>query len=248
MQLITWNMQGATDSAKLSKWPLVRKLVRDFGAVVCLQECGAIPDTAKDLKLPWGIAHVRTVLYPSQRDASRAREKPIFITHYAWDAAGNRTNLAIATPVQPSSVKALPEISNTIWRPALGVEIGATRRATWYFCIHAISPGGKDAIDLLRTVPESTTLFNPKTGSKTLQPWVVAGDFNREPDSLKSQMASKKIAGSICRANGNTHNAKQQPPSKMLDYAITSRPNSHVGEVQRNMADTSDHFPVLFNL
>src|SRR5262249_14940349 len=150
---------------------------------ICLQECGGAPPSGSLLfSVPAGAATPVSV-YQWGGTASRPLA---WIAFYPWDAAGNRVNLAVLTRTQPAPadvVLAWP-VAGPVWRPILGLRTAAVV----VFCCHAISPGGADAPGLLAAAQVAAAGV----------PWVVAGDFNREPNGFAP-------AGNVvCPPNGPT--------------------------------------------
>lgn len=144
-----------------------------------------------------------------------------YITFYWF---GQRVNLAVVSNTAPTNACLVSPTAGPTQRPALGATIvGLT-----VFSSHAISPGGPDAPGLLNAV--QTTMRT------TSSPWVVAGDFNREPP----------INGYYCQApNTNTYSVTD--PRLMLDWCVTSWNADVTGSVQRAV-HFSDHYPVLYDL
>src|SRR5262249_49689686 len=94
------------------------------------------------------------------------------------------------------------------------------------FCCHAISPGGADAPGLLAAAQVAAAGV----------PWVVAGDFNREPNGFAP-------AGNVvCPPNGPTFSTTN--PTSRYDYAIHGG-GAVVTGVRLSLV-MSDHMPVAF--
>ena len=84
--LITWNMQGANWTSDM-KWRTgVLNLFNNGADVVCLQECGPIPQSAV---LIWQ-SPVDPALNLYSWGTLRSRK---FILFYRWDWIGNRVQL-----------------------------------------------------------------------------------------------------------------------------------------------------------
>ena len=220
MNIITWNMQGSKASTELAWNTGVAPLMRDQAeAVCCLQECGAVPESASPVHSPdqnvrlynWGGTHSRPGYW---------------IAWYHSDPRGNRCNLAVvsSTKVRPQGVRIVQAAGAHQWRPALGVDFGGIE----VFSIHAISPGGPDARGLLEAVSAAVP---------SGKPWTVAGDFNREPG----------IAGYHCHEpKSPTYNANTATPDRKLDWCATSASYPELaGEVMTGL-QRSDHYPVFY--
>ncbi len=124
------------------------------------------------------------------------------VVYYPWDVNGHRCNLAIVfrgiyTPLV-ADVGILWPPQGVAWRPLLY----ATRNGVSYACIHGISPNG----------PDVQALLNQMNVHFGFQGWVVAGDFNREPDTLTN------MAWTVCFPNNRTYSVED--PTRRLDYAI----------------------------
>jgi len=221
MNLVTWNMEGGNDSYT-NKWrnDVLRLFSQDDikADVCCLQECGRPPGSARPgspfPNLPPGVEY-----YTWGGSTSRETDKHIFI--YEW-GVNPRCSLAVVSNELPTRVQ-LFEIQNNPLRPALGIEL----YGRCYFTIHAKSGGGADAIDLIQLVNNSCN-----------NPWIVAGDFNREPNTLNI------VPLIICPPKTPTYNAKHVHPKSKYDYLVKSNGNQIIGLAET--INASDHFPVLF--
>lgn len=229
MNIVTWNMQGASHSTE-NKWnfgvmPLLRSM--DPTPVVCLQECGGVPASAVQIdtiNFPLPDGTIDTVeVYMWGGTETRLG---YFIFFHNWDTGGNRVNTAIVTDTPPenfqTSVVLLSPAAGAAWRPALGISFGGT----WVFSFHAISPGGPDGPGLLASV------------AGNYANWIVGADWNRTPDTLAIPAGSV-----ICPPDANTF-AVQNPRYK-YDYCVCSGADSITGAIV-NTIIVSDHYPVQF--
>jgi len=231
MYIFTWNMQGANYSTE-DKWNYgVMGLLnsQDATPVMCLQECGAPPASAKlldtiNIQLISGFKDTVEVYLWGTTDTRLG----YYIFFHKWDTAGNRVNTAILTDSPPENLKTGVQLvspsGSVAWRPALGVLINGE----WVFSFHAISPGGPDGADLLTEVATNYTS------------WIVGADWNREPANLTVPSGSI-----ICPPDANTYSVKD--PKKKYDYCVRSGTTQVTGTVIKTIV-TSDHFPVGFGV
>lgn len=212
--LVTFNMQGANASTDIKWQTCVANLMKQEASLLCLQECGAVPASAQ--VRPGNLAgNANYHLYHWGTD--RARK---YISYYLWDAGGNRCNLAIVSQSAPTAWLCLQPAGVPAWRPVIGARINGI----WYFCLHAISPGGADARGLLAAA----------AGAVGAIPWFTAGDFNREP-------APPLPTGNVCLPNTNTYSTTN--PRHKYDYAYSSG-TAIPGTVLE--ITLSDHLPVRY--
>ncbi|MEV0381223.1 RICIN domain-containing protein [Nonomuraea sp. NPDC050643] len=163
----------------------------------------------------------------------------------------NRVNLAIATRSRASAVYVV-ESPIATGRPALG----ATIDGVVYFTVHGFSPGGNDMAGLVDRIRTRMATAGP---NGTALPWVVMGDFNREPGQLRTAL-DQRAPGQF-RVNGPpqvTHptqprfDANNNPiPPRSLDYAVTLNAADAPRVTAHGVADRmllSDHFPVVYEI
>lgn len=214
MKVTTWNMQGANHSTE-NKWnECVARLLGEAD-VICLQEAGTMPGSAQ----PWspGFNVPEGVSMATWGGTERNRK---YITYHR---VGQRVNLAVVSKAAPTNVYLVRPAAG----PANRQAVGATISGLTVFGIHAISPGGADAPGLLNAVQATMQTTNA--------PWVVAGDFNREPP----------INGYCCQPpNWYTYSVSE--PRLKLDWCVTSWNADATGAVQA--FNCSDHYPVLYDL
>lgn len=179
MRIVTWNLQGSSHSTE-NKWNEgLRPLIEQTGAdAICVQECGAVPETAA----PQGRNNAGLELYTWGGTKTRPG---VWILFYPWDVNGNRCNLAVISRIPPQNPLVLYP-AGLAHRPV----IGAQYNNVFVFSIHGISPGGPDVQGLLNAVV-----------AQGLASWVVAGDFNREPGTIPPG------AWIVCPPAGWTHPA-----------------------------------------
>ena len=234
MNVITWNMQGATGQNE-SKWNTdVKRLFTQANAdVVCVQECGALPQTSVHVPVPppfmplHGIPGTVPGAYNTYNLGTQSRPAIIYIFWVMSDPTGNRCNLAIASKIQPTG---LIYVANGMGgRPSIGMRVPTGGGAIDVFTVHAFSPGGNDAPGLLNAVHG--------TGSPA---WFLAGDFNRAP----ATWAGVALPAGTAPCG---HNAVATHPGTgtNLDYAFKSAGPAVLGAVGNNFV-VSDHFPVAY--
>lgn len=176
MEIVTWNMEGSNASTE-TKWQTGVNNLLNSAEVVCLQECGGVPPSAKVQ------ANFGNIKFIGMKPDAKGNIYNFAVSYYQWgtvrsathilflktDSKNNKVNMAIVSKTPPDKfLNAKPGLLGA--RPALGMRIGI-----WdIFSIHAWSPGGNDAKNLLTNVKD---LVN--------SPWAVLGDYNRVPDKLK---------------------------------------------------------------
>ncbi len=216
MLVVTWNMQGANHSTE-NKWNIgVKPLMTNYAHYCCLQECGSVPLSAVLVDPNFG-GEAGLAYYTWGSARSR-----LHILFYPADPNGNRCNLAIVSDSVPQSGWLVYPAFAPVWRPALGL---LTQNNEWIFCIHAISPGGPDALGLLDNIDNSA-----------MGNWVAAGDFNQAPVNLMGQNFD------INPPNQFTYSVNN--PARYYDYAANNMQNEEWGAVLDLIY--SDHFPVQF--
>lgn len=246
MNVITWNMQGATGGSSSSfdikkastryesKWvDNIAVLIKSNNVgVMLLQEVGSLPNGAipvsqpinwlKGFAPPGGMA---VGMYQWNLGSSYRK----FIVNILWvlcDTGANRNNLAI---VWTDTLKASTcfFVDNVMdGRPSIGVTLTENSSAVNFFTLHAFSPGGNDGPGLT------------SSAAGIGAPYFIAGDFNRDP-----QDAVIPSNGYLC-----SHDAITTHPGTgtNLDYAISSA-SSVYGTVLSDYV-ASDHFPVMYNV
>lgn len=182
--VLAWNMQGSGDgpSDPAQKWADLQRMMHDPAGglpdIALLQEAGPmdVPANARHVGsiqpriLDGGAETINRVEHYTWKVAST---KTYHIYRIDWDTKGHRVNPAIVTR-QPAAETILVGRVNTGTRPLLGVRFGNDV----YFTLHAASPGGNDAMALVRRAQDWAWNNNPAYSL------MVAGDFNRLPDKL----------------------------------------------------------------
>lgn len=241
----TWNLQGSSASTE-SKWNVsVRQLITGDNPVdvLMVQEAGVLPHTATMTERavqPVGVGiPIHEYLWNL---GTRSRPSSAYIYYSRVDVGANRVNLAIVSRQRADEVIVIPP-PTTLSRPIIGIRIGNDA----FFSIHALASGGNDAGAIVQAIHEH---FRNRPGIN----WMIAGDFNREPNDLL------RILDASVRANVNVvapDTFTQTGGRRVLDYALTGNSNTTVvytppplaavlmfGNVRSHLA--SDHFPVNF--
>lgn len=230
MNVITWNMQGSNASTE-NKWNAgVANILNSIKPtpIVCLQECGGVPDSARPvgvITFPMPVGG-NDYIYIYRWGGTSTRGGYYIIFHN-WDTGGNRVNSAIVTDTLPQNNNDFILVSpgaGPSWRPAIGINVNGT----WVFSFHAISPGGADAQGLLTQVVQFCGNAN----------WLVAGDWNQAPGALTVPNGSV-----ICPPNTNTFSVIY--PNAQYDYAVCTGTNAVTGTVLQPVI-MSDHHPVAY--
>lgn len=234
MNIVTWNMQGASHSTE-DKWNKgVQALLNMSGSLrpdaICLQEAGAVPASAKqeatsEFRDPHNNPTNVTIYSWGGTERSGHR-----LVYYWWDEGGNRCNLGVITreliPFNILEVGLTWAQAGPAWRPAVGLRAGTS---PWVFSVHAISPGGADAPGLAGAVQAYVRG----------RPWVVGGDFNREPNTWAVPNATVRPPTEPTYSVTN--------PVSRYDYAVQGGGNTNPGSVIKGLV-MSDHYPAAFAL
>ena len=222
--LITWNMQGSNAATDVKWVTNVQNMLTGGADILCLQECGAPPPSARVQQINLA-ANPNFTLYTW---GGTSRVPPTYISYYFWDIAGNRVNFAIVTKAQPANHFCGYPNGGPVLRPYIGIGLNNVS----YFCLHAISPTGVDAPGLLAEAAATAT------GAGA--PWFVAGDFNRA-----AQGQPPLQPGTYCPPNGNTYPVSLHP-TRCIDYMYRSANQAIQGVVLD--VNTSDHYPVRYTI
>jgi hypothetical protein len=245
LNLVTWNMQGATGFGE-NKWRTdVTRLFRAGAQVVLLQECGNPPNSAGPVAVPppflggAGVPGGMNWSYLAWSIGSRRHPCDIGIYWVETDPGGHRCNLAIATVVFAAVPGAVipgnlicvpPPAVGPGQRPAIGIRVPYGGGNIDLYTLHAISPGGPNAPGLLANI----NVVGP--------PWLAAGDYNRAPATWGGGGGVLPAGAVVSNHNGD---ATHPGSGTNLDYAI-NRPGGAVpGQVMDNFV-VSDHYPVYY--
>ncbi|WP_217199876.1 GDSL-type esterase/lipase family protein [Streptomyces buecherae] len=235
--VLSWNMQGAGEGGNdpARKWETLRTflLKPDNGLpdVVLLQEGGPMDVPAAQ--------HVGTIPPDIVNGANEPINRvehytwkistgnPFHIYRAEWDVNGHRVNPTIVTREPADGLILVGRIAADT-RPLLGVRFGNDV----YFTLHAASPGGNDAMALVRRAQNWAWGHNPAYSV------MVAGDFNREPKDL----------GNLNGMEQHNTGLPTHTSGKELDYALagTSGQEDDTNAIRFDEPGRfSDHSPVL---
>jgi hypothetical protein len=230
-------MQGASHR-KDNKWSEgVNVFLQQYDVdYCCLQESGIIANSYEE----YGTTDSGVVLYKQKRENKRGPGRNLkYVVYYEWDVGGKRNNLAVVsfTKVQPRAVRLLyPKKKSPtqkklpVWRPALGVDFGRFV----VFSLHAISPEGPDVWNLLHEI-----------GTKVKAPWIAAGDYNRQPDTV-----TQLPPGAVLRPpDGPTHSATDNKKGLVSKFDYCTQKGILKQDEGKVLGTAlSDHLPVLFEI
>lgn len=231
MNIVTWNMQGATGSGE-SKWNTdVKRLFLKANVEVALLQESGVPPRSSVAVAPLGFLFgaappfVWQSLLWNLGTASRPHNVGIYWVQ--CDTAANRNNLAIAFNVTTVAAQNLLYLSNPTGpanRPAIGIRFAYGGGALDVYTLHAFSGGGGDGPGFLGAI-------NARGAH-----WAVGGDFNRNPNTMPAGL------GALC-----PHNPVPTHPGSgtNLDYAFKSFAPAVNGIVDANFV-VSDHYPVYY--
>lgn len=224
---------GATDEVKWQTGvlnTLHSDNVNQRLVMMCLQECGPCPSSAKEVKqLKFKAPDaseciVRVLSYGGTSSRSFAT-----IVFHQWDIKGKRVNTALVYTGEASDIAAVKlvwPVAGANWRPSLGVKL----TDKWVFSFHAISPKGADSSEMLKAIASAA-------GS---DPWFVGADWNQEPEEIKAIPANCVV----CAPNAPTY--PTTAPVSHYDFLVRSGATKVEGKVTSLLL--SDHRPVAYDL
>lgn len=243
MNVITWNMQGATGFGE-NKWRTDVARLFNRGAQICLlQECGNPPPSALPIPAPpvFGGAAVPGGInwnYYSWNIGSRRHPCTVGIFWLETDPAGHRVNLAIATvifagvpgAVVPNGIMYVPPAGGiAAARPAIGIRIPFGGGNANIFTLHALAGGGGDAPALITNINGGGA------------PWFAAGDMNRLPATWGAVALPGGVVG--CPNSGDpTHPGT----GTNLDYGFANGIAPAAAGLVMSDFVVSDHYPVYY--
>lgn len=245
-KVATWNLQGSSSRSE-SKWNVnVRQMISGAGAVdiLMVQEAGSPPasaiDTGRIINSP-GIP-VRELLWNL---GSNSRPQQVYIYFSRIDVFAGRVNLAIVSQRRADDVIVLPPPS-TASRPVLGIRIGSDA----FFTAHALANRGVDAPAIVNDV--FNFFRNSPRFDLQATNWMIAGDFNRSPDTLRRAIETPARNNTIILSPADP----TQRSGGILDYAVIGNAVAFVPPVlragllfgERATQISSDHYPVGFFL
>lgn len=231
MNIVTWNMQGATGFGE-SKWNTdIPRLFRAGAQVLCLQECGNLPDRAANIAVPAWLAGpgAYNTRFVTLNYGTQYRPAIVNVLWVETDPVGHRVNLAVAYSAAAYAAVNSILIANPAGggtRPAVGLRfpIGGGNNVDVY-TIHAQSPGGADGPGLITSIVA------------TAAPFFAAGDYN-----TNLPWAGGVPLGSVACPN----NAAVTHPGSgtNLDYAFRPTAAGAVNGYVGGDFIVSDHLPV----
>ncbi|EAQ6105608.1 TPA: cytolethal distending toxin subunit B family protein [Salmonella enterica] len=240
-RVMTWNLQGAS-AATESKWNVnVRQLLsgNDGVDILMVQEAGVIPASA----VPTG-RHIQPFGVGIPIDeytwnlGTTSRQDIRYIYYSRTDVGAHRVNLAIVSRQRADNVYVLPP-TTVASRPVIGIGLGNDV----FLTAHALANGGPDAAAIVRATYNFFNEFSTRHLS-----WFLAGDFNRDPSRLESDLMTERLERlvSVLAPTEPT-----QVGGGILDYGIIldRSPYSQRVEASRNQTTShlaSDHYPVAF--
>ena len=234
MNVVTWNMQGATGQGE-NKWNAdVTRLFRGDAEIVCLQESGFPPNTAIPIPPPPWLAGFApppglNVQFLQWNIGTGSRPFLLYILWVETDLGAHRNNVAIVSRHMPMNlIYVNPGLPGG--RPAVGFRIPYGFGTVDVFSLHAFSGGGGDAPNLLNNI-------NATGGS-----WFAAGDYNRDPGTWGPPPPPPGAL--LC---GHNPVATHPGTGTNLDYAFKSPGPAVYGIVFENFI-VSDHFPVGYQV
>ncbi|EKC2495425.1 cytolethal distending toxin subunit B family protein [Salmonella enterica] len=244
-KVATWNLQGSSARSE-SKWNVnVRQIISGSAAVdiLMVQEAGSPPSSAADTgriinagipvrELTWNLG-------------SNSRPQQVFIYFAQIDVFAGRVNLAIVSQRRADEVIVIPSPS-TASRPILGIRIGTDA----FFTTHALASRGVDAPAIIESV--YSFFGNSRRPEIQASNWMIAGDFNRDPDSLRRAI-ERPISNNTLVLAPTT---PTQRSGGILDYAVVGNTVAFIPPVlragvlfgERATQISSDHYPVGFFL
>ncbi|MEU5710016.1 MULTISPECIES: endonuclease/exonuclease/phosphatase family protein [Streptomyces] len=260
--IVNWNMQGAlSDGGRHNKYDDLRYMMEDAaprGAhIVLIQEAGTPPTGSR---LEFLEDHAQNVwrhpdgTYPPVREYRLLGTRSRTVGYIYWlhtnsgTTNDGRVNLAIAsrTPVAPQDIHVVepadydPVLGQGYSRPALGISVGGVG----YFTIHARADNqGQDAPELLDNIGHHMEHLG--AGGDESQPWIAAGDYNRDPGDLATALPAG-VYNTASTAAATHPTAGRTGTPHVLDYAVTPA-NNGVDVFGSSLLDDyidSDHYPV----
>lgn len=269
-KLSTWNIQGAYSGAgSNSKWVTGIKcmFLLEGIQIVAIQEAGARPPSAQPTAVPGTAGGVplqrlsggqHSSTNPQRRgvisDIEESVWRPggerggqIYIYHLNNDIRVHRLNIAIASRIRADEIIIVPPMeAGANVRPTLGIRINND----YFFNLHAGAHPHNEASQIVRFIDSFMT--NDVLPQRPEASWVIMGDFNQSPDSLRASLSSPSagltnhynVVGPVMRTHESGH---------ALDYAVFGGPHgiarlSAAPPVSAMMTHISDHVAVRFTV
>jgi len=240
-KIATWNLQGSSANTE-SKWNIsVRQLISGDNAadILAIQEAGSLPSTVSSTGRIARLSDEIAVEEFAWDLGTRSRPDNVFVYYAPVDSGAHRVNLAIVSRQRADEIIILPP-PTTVSRPIIGIRINNDV----FFSIHALANGGRDAPAIVNAV------YMHFQNQREIN-WLIAGDFNRDPDSLRIDLRLELSARSSIIAP----NLPTQRSGGRLDYAVAGNASGTLSKTVLSailmLANfksqlVSDHFPVNF--
>lgn len=244
----TWNLQGSSTSSE-AKWNVnIRQMISGQGSldILAVQEAGMLPPSAVATGVTYDNGSGVIVSEYMWNLGTASRPQNVFIYFAPTDPGANRVNLALVSRQRAEEIFLLPSPS-TASRPILGIRIGTDA----FFSAHALANGGTDAPAIVTSVD----LFFRNHATLRDISWMILGDFNRDPESLRISLElATRLRTRVVFVDAIT----QVSARATLDYAVVGESGADL--VSPALASivattafallrshlTSDHFPVRF--
>lgn len=234
-RMATYNIQGGGQ-----KWGSgVTQLLNQGIQVLALQEAGplsGVPGTQVGadetlwVPLPGGGNGGYTLRHTQWQVGSSTRGVTYHIYFLETDPSGNRVNLAFVSDAPADEVVGADAGSDQ-GRPALGLRFGTTL----YWNVHAAASGDRN------NAPALVASIEARSEELGVVNWAAMGDWNRDPGSLASALATQGTTGTHFYRTGDT----TQQSGGELDYLVS--PVNLTGfQGWRHNGIDSDHYPVSF--
>lgn len=234
MKIVTWNAQGSG-----AKWIEIASELKSADFDIMLLQEVTQPAGSATYRDDYGDCWVYEYV-PYGGD-------PWCIVYRAWAASrGGNIRCSLATLIrnyQPDrdEVMVLPGGR----RPTLGVRPG--QGMPWIFNLHATSGGGgaQDARDLVDAIVQVEAIGDYNAS------WVLAGDFNAEPDLMRPRRRGPSYE--VCPPSAYTHPTQFSTSlsrRRKLDYALRSVNLGSSEVCDRYPAHSlfSDHYPQVLEI
>jgi endonuclease/exonuclease/phosphatase family metal-dependent hydrolase len=228
--IATWNMQGAT------KVPDINTVAQSTSAnVICLQECGLLPEHLKDT-VPLTGGDGSTIGCTGKFIVGHD-----FMECVYWENAWAQGSLAVLSNITVKAYGIMAPATPSGYTPTkprsmpwMTVEDPRTQAPITIYSIH--SPAVFGAV----TVRDTCEWNNAQIAQIAALggTWACVGDFNADPTALNFQGPP---AGHIKRGTQAT-----QQSGGILDYAITNDDDHFVYQQQTTVVSSADHFPQVF--
>lgn len=241
--IATYNMQGAS-----TKWGTDLPTLVGRNQIVALQEAGPVPalDPNGTFRYQRTLAGNNGNVYEYTRNFGTSTRPNIRYVYFmvtdrsavaptATSSSGGRVNLAIVgTAARADGFATMPRRFDGA-RTSFGIRYGSS----YYFTIHAVSPGGNDG-------PGMVDAINTFASDRDYA-YAAMGDFNRDPLQMDAALTTAaRAATTLYRAGQAT-----QISGGELDYMLSSFNAATAGGIPYTASRTgfsSDHFAVEFNL